>query len=77
MPRAEPGLPATTSAPPIAGPRIAGQVAAQALEGVCLLEPAGADGLRHEPDLGRDDEPGADAVDALEDDDRAGSSRCP
>ena len=70
MPRAHPGLPATTSAPPIAGPRIPVRFAAQALERVRLLEPAGADGLRHEPDLGRDDEPAADAVEPLQRHDR-------
>ena len=48
----------------------AGQVAAQPLKGVCLLQTRRADGLRHEPDLGRDDEPGADAVDPLQHDDR-------
>ena len=58
-------------------PEDPGQVAAQSLQRVRLLEARGADGLRHEPDLGRDDEPAADAVDALEDDDRAGSSRRP
>ena len=48
----------------------ADEVARHPLQRVRLLEPLRADGLGHEPDLGRDDEPEAEAVDGLEDDDR-------
>ena len=71
-----PGLPATTSVPPIAGPRMPIDVAAKPLERVRLLQPRRADGLRHEPDLGRDDEPAADAVERLQHDDQQRSRRC-
>ena len=52
------------------GPEDPRQVAAQPLERVGLLEPGRADGLGHETDLGGDDEPAADAVDPLQQDDR-------
>ena len=48
----------------------ADEVPGHPLQRVRLLEPLRADGLGHEPDLGRDHEPEAEAVDGLEDDDR-------
>ena len=51
-------------------PEHADDVARHPLQRVRLLQPPGADGLRHEPDLGGDHEAGADAVERLQRDSR-------